>query len=90
MNKNIQGIIAIAVVGIIGYLAYKKLGNPNPIEVVTNYLNATFGFIEGRSDVLKKMDKGYVDNWSEAIMNGKDSFQFNGVIYNTKGGATKK
>jgi hypothetical protein len=36
------------------------------------------------------MDKGYVDNWSDAIMNGKDTFQFNGVTYITKGGATKK
>ena len=90
MNKNLQGIIAVAVVGIIGFLAYKKLGKPNPIKVVANYLDATFGFVQGRSEMLKNMDKGYVDNWSEAIMNGKDTFQFNGVTYNTRGGATKK
>lgn len=90
MNKNIKGLIAVAIVGVLGYLAYKKLGKPNSIEVVKSYLNSIYGEIEGgRINVLKTMDKGYIDNWSEAIMNGKNDFEYNGKIYHTKGGNVK-
>jgi hypothetical protein len=90
MNKNIQGFIAVAVVGIIGYLAYKKFGKPNNFEVVTNYMNSIYGEIEGgRINAVKKMGKGYIDNWAKAIMNGKNDFEYNGKIYHTQGGNVK-
>lgn len=90
MNKNVQGIIAIAVVGIIGYLAYKKLGKPDSKKVIINYLDATFGLKKEHTDFVNNADKGYIDSWSDAIMNGKDTFQYNGTTYVTRGGATKK
>jgi hypothetical protein len=90
MNKNIQGIIAVALVGLVGYLAYKKIGKPDSKKVVINYLDATFGFKKEHAVFVSKADKGYIDSWSEAIMNGKDTFQYNGTTYVTNGGATKK
>jgi hypothetical protein len=90
MNKNIKGLIAVAIVGALGYMAYKKFGQPNSKKVVINYMDATFGFNEAHAEFVNNADKVYVDNWSEAIMNGKDTFVYNGVTYNTRGGRTKK
>ena len=89
MNKNLNGLIAVAVIGILGYIAYKKLGTPNSKKVVINYLNASYGYADSHVDFINKADKGYVDNWSKAIMNGKDTFEFNGKTYWTKGGSAK-
>jgi hypothetical protein len=97
MNKNINGLIAVAVVGLLGYLAYKKLyksDSKNVVitdskKVVINYLYTLYGENKLYDDFVNKADKGYIDNWSNAIMNGKDTFQFNGKIYNTKGGSAK-
>jgi hypothetical protein len=47
MNKNINGLIAVAVIGLLGYLAFKKLGSKGGLgqqknrEVVKNYLIST-------------------------------------------------
>jgi hypothetical protein len=90
MNKNIQGLIVVSIVVALGYFAYKKFGKPNNMEVVKSYLNSIYGEIEGgRMKVIKTMDKGYIDNWAEAIMNGKNDFEYNGKIYHTKGGNVK-
>lgn len=89
MNKNTNGFIAVAVIGLLGYLAYKKIGKPDSKKVVINFLNATFGLKKEHADFVNSSDKGYIDNWSVAIMNGKDTFEFNGKTYYTKGGTAK-
>jgi hypothetical protein len=87
MNKNIKGIIAVLVIGGLGYFAYKKLGKPKSVDVVSNYLDSIFG--GDSKEKVSKFDKGYVDNWSEAIMNGSQTFEYNGKTYITKGGKQK-
>jgi hypothetical protein len=88
MNKNMNGFIAVAVIGLLGYLAYKKLGKPDSKKVVIKYLDATYGGTH--ANFINSADKGYVDNWSVAIMNGKETFEFNGKTYWTKGGTAKQ
>jgi hypothetical protein len=90
MNKNTKGIIAVAVVVLLGFIAYKKLAKPNSKKVVINYLNATFGFKKENADFVNSADKGYIDNWSNALKNGSDTFEFNGKTYNTKFGTAKQ
>ena len=90
MNKNTNGLIAVAVIGLLGYLAYKKLGKPDSKKVVINYLDATYGKKTIHADFINSADKGYVDNWSVAIMNGKSTFEFNGKTYFTQGGTAKQ
>jgi len=90
MNKNTKGAIVVVIILTLGYLAYKKLGKPDSKKVVINYLNATFGADSKHTDFINKADKGYVDSWSNALMNGKDTFEFNGKTFWTKGGTEKK
>jgi len=88
MNKNVKGIIVVAVVGLLSYLAYKKFGKPDSRKVVTKYLDATFG--GDHTAFVNKADKGYIDSWSEAIMNGSTTFVYNGTTFVTRGGKTQK
>jgi hypothetical protein len=96
MNKNINGIIAVAVIGLLGYLAFKKLGGKSGLgkqknrEVVKNYLISTYGYSKEREDFAKSADQDYIDAWAEAIMNGKDTFQHNGNTIVTSTGRVKR
>ena len=96
MNKNLQGIIAVAVVGLLGYLAYKKFGKgggfgkPNNREVVANYMYSIWGYSKEREDFYKSADQDYIDLWAEAIMKGKDTFKHKGNTIVTKTGAVKR
>lgn len=84
MSKNTNGIIAVLVVAGLGYLVYKKLGKPNSKKVITNYLDATYG--GDHKEAVSKMEKGYLDSWSNALMKGSTTFDYNGSTYKTLGG----
>lgn len=96
MNKNINGLIAVAVVGLLGYLAYKKFGkkgglsNSKNREVVANYLYSVWGYSKEREDFSKSADQDYIDLWAEAIMSGKDTFTHKGNTIVTKTGRVKQ
>lgn len=90
MNKNIKGAIVVGVVLALGYVAYKKFGKPDSRKVLINYLNATFGADSKHTDFINNADMGYVESWSKALMNGQDTFEYNGKTYNTKGGTVKQ
>jgi len=84
MNKNLNGIIVgLVVLGLV-YFTYKKFGKPNSYEVVTKYLDSTYG--GDHKDAVSKMGKGYIDSWSKAIMNGSTNFEYDGSTYKTLGG----
>lgn len=88
MNKNIKGIIVVVLFAGLGYLAYKKFGKPDSRKVVIKYLDASFG--GDHSEFVNKSEKGYIDNWSKAIMNGSNTFEYNGTTYITNGGKKQK
>jgi hypothetical protein len=88
MNKNLKGLITVAVVVGLGYIVYKKFILPNSKQVVIKYMDATFG--GSHSDFVNKADELYIKNWATAIMEGKTTFDANGVTYVTKGGRVQK
>jgi hypothetical protein len=88
MNKNVRGIIVVVVMAGLGYLAYKKFGKPDSRKVVIKYMDATFG--GDHSAFVNSADKGYIDNWAKAIMDGQQTFDFNGKTFVTRGGKTQK
>jgi hypothetical protein len=90
MNKNTKGAIAVSVMLLLIFIAYKKFANTDSKKVVIKYLDKTFGYKKEHADFINSADKGYVDNWSLAIINDKDTFEFNGKIYNKKGGTAKQ
>ena len=88
MNKsNRNGIIVVAIVLIGGYFAYKKFVKPNSRKVLINYLDATFGSKAEHTTFINNADKGYVDEWSKALMKGESTFTYNNKTYKTSGGS---
>lgn len=90
MNNTTKGILTVLVVGVLGYVAYKRFALPNSKKVVVNYMKATFGNEVDYEKFVETADKDYINAWSDAIMKGKDTFVYKGVTYITKGGKTKK
>jgi hypothetical protein len=89
MNKNVMGVITTIVVGGLLFVAYKKFVKPNNRKVLINYLDATFGASKSHIDFINNADKGYVDNWANALMKGKSTFIYNNKTYNVSGGTSK-
>lgn len=90
MNKNVKGAIVVGIVGILGFIAYKKLGKKDSVKIVAKYLDTTYGGDHYLS--VKKMyqdNNGYVDNWAKAIQDGSATFQFNDKLFWTQGGKLK-
>ena len=86
-NSTRNGIIAVAIVLVGGYIAYKKFLKPDSREVLINYLDATYGKDAEHRTFIMSADKGYVDAWSDALMKGKETFTFNNKTYKTAGGS---
>ena len=87
MSKSVRnGIIVVAIVAVAGYIAIKKFLLPDSREVIIKYLDATFGYDPEHTTDVNSWDKGYVDAWSKALMNGQSTFSYNGKNYNTNGG----
>ena len=87
MNSTTKGIVAVAVVGGLGFLAYKLFLQDTPqfyakkIAEAGKHSNETF---------LKTLDKPFLKEWYKAIKDGKDTFVYNGANYNTQGGKIVK
>jgi hypothetical protein len=90
MNKNVKGIIAVAIVGVIGYVTYKKFVKPDSKKVVIAYLDSTFGKDAKHTDFVNGAGASYIDSWAKAIMSGSDTFTDSGNTYITNGGTVKK
>ena len=79
MSKNMKGLLAVAVIAVIGFIAYKTLV-VNPYEVVSKYLLGLYGYDEGRTvaSLKKNFDQKFIEAWSKAIMNGEQFFYQDG------------
>lgn len=89
MNKNIKGIIVVAIIVGVGYFYYRKALDPRAI--VLKRLDADFGVSTDHARLVYSADKGYINNWAKAIKSNSETFMYNGKQYWVKGGsATKK
>jgi hypothetical protein len=89
MNSNTKGIITVLAVGVVGFLAYKRFVKPNSRKVVKNYLFSIYGYDKKRDEFVDGVDKDYINEWSDAIMKGNETFLLKGVTYITKTGKVK-
>jgi hypothetical protein len=89
MNSNIKGIISVAIIGVIGYITYKKFVKPSSKKVVIAYLDATFGKDAKHTNFVNSAGASYIDSWAKAIMNGAETFTDAGKTYITNGGTVK-
>lgn len=89
MNKNLKGILVVAIFVGVGYFYYRKALDPRAI--VVKRLDADFGVSTDHVSLAYNSDKEYIKNWAKAIKVNADTFMYNGKQYFTKGGkATKK
>jgi hypothetical protein len=91
--KTRNGLIAVGIMGVIGYIAYKKIAPKTSIDsrkVVLKYVDATFGQQQSHADFSKSMTQSYADAWANAIMNGEETFMEGGINHWTCGGSSKK
>jgi hypothetical protein len=88
MEKSTRnGLIAVGIMAVLGYFAYKKFILPNSKLVVLNYLDASFG--GDHSAFANGMKQSYADAWAQALMKGQDTFTDSGLVYWTCGGKAK-
>jgi hypothetical protein len=86
MNNTIKGILAIALVGGLVYLAYtqSKGKTGKYITIITGTGNA------GNAQLLLTFDEKFLKEWAKASKRGMPTFTHEGKTYNTKGGKATK
>ncbi len=91
MNKNLKGLLIVAVVGAVVYFAAKKSGLlKSNKQIVIDRLDADFGFSENHKKFVNSADKEYIDAWAKAIKSNQELFFAQGKKFYTKGGSTVK
>jgi hypothetical protein len=84
MDKKV--IIWAIAIGGVGYGAYWYLTN-----TVKAYASAIVkGGASSGYETLLTFDKPYLKAWATAVKAKQDTFTYNGLIFNTQGGSTKK
>jgi hypothetical protein len=90
MNKKAYIWIAVAILGVGGYYAYKLY--KKPVEL-TKEESVNLIVEKGKStskETLLTFEEGYLKAWANAILQNKDAFVYNAKTYNTQGGKSVK
>lgn len=85
MNKTLKGILAVAIVGGLVYLAYtqSKGKTGKYITIITGTGNAE------NAQLLLTFDEKFLKEWAKASKRGMPTFEYQGKTYKTKGGKVK-
>lgn len=85
MNNTLKGILAVALVGGLVYLAYTQFRSKsgNYILTITGTGNAE------NAQKLLTFDEKFLKEWAKASKRGNPTFQYEGTTYKTKGGKVK-
>lgn len=85
MNKTLKGILAVAIVGGLVYLAYtqSKGKTGKYITIITGTGNAQ------NAQLLLTFDEKFLKEWAKASKRGMPTFEYQGKTYKTKGGKVK-
>ena len=86
MNSNIKGIIAIGVMGAIGFVLYRTILLPKSkkVKVIIDK-----GYSMGTETQLMSFDDKFINAWYNSANNDYQVFIIDGITYNTKGGKAK-
>lgn len=85
MNNTLKGILAVAVVGGLVYLAYtqSKGKTGKYITIITGTGNAE------NAQLLLTFDEKFLKEWAKASKRGMPTFEYQDKTHNTKGGKVK-
>lgn len=82
--------VALAILGVGGYLAYKEF---KKVKVLTKDESINIIIENGKHknrDALLTFGEGYLMAWANAILENKETFVYNGKSYRTQGGTALK
>ena len=85
MNKTLKGILAVAIVGGLVYLAYtqSKGKRGKYITIITGTGNAQ------NAQLILTFDEKFLKEWAKASKRGMPTFEYQGKTYKPKGGKVK-
>jgi hypothetical protein len=82
--------IALAILGVGGYLAYKEF---KKVKVLTKSDSINIIIENGKHknrEFISTFDDGFLGVWANAILENKDTFNYKGKGYKTQGGTAIK
>jgi len=85
MNNTLKGILAVALVGGLVYLAYTQSRGKSGkyISIITGTGNSE------NAQKLLTFDEKFLKEWAKASKRGNPTFEYQGKTHNTKGGKVK-
>jgi len=89
MNKKVYIWVALAILGVGGYLAYKEF---KKVKVLTKEESVDIIIENGKHKDrnISNFEDGYLKAWANAILENKETFVYNGKSYRTQGGTAIK
>jgi len=85
MNNTLKGILAVALVGGLVYIAYTQSRGKSGkyISIITGTGNSE------NAQKLLTFDEKFLKEWAKASKRGNPTFEYQGKTHNTKGGKVK-
>ena len=83
--KNKQGLITVAVVAAVAFLAYKTFGKKKDKKFYAEQIIDSGYYTSGITNLLS-FDEPFLEAWAKAAKKGEAKFMFGGKSYNTQGG----
>ena len=82
--------IAVAILGVGGYYAYKEFKKPNKLSKSESVDVIIENGGHSNRDFISTFETGFLIAWANAIIKGEKTFVYNGKSYNSKGGTAIK
>jgi hypothetical protein len=89
MNKKVYIWVALAILGVGGYLAYKEF---KKVKVLTKEESVDIIIENGKHKDrnISNFEDAFLGVWANAILENKETFVYNGKSYRTQGGTAIK
>ena len=82
--------IALAILGIGGYLVYKEFKKPNKLSKSESVDVIIENGSHSNRDFISTFETGFLMTWANAIIKGEKTFTYNGKSYQSQGGTAVK
>ncbi len=90
MKNKTYILVALAILGVGGYYAYKLY--KKPVEL-TKEQSVNLIIEKGKAsnkETLLTFEEGYIKAWANAVLRNENTFVYNSKTYNTQGGKSVK
>ena len=82
--------IALAILGIGGYLVYKEFKKPNKLSKSESIDIIIENGKHANKETISKFNANFLIAWASAVIKGEKTFTYNGKSYQSQGGTAVK